>query len=117
MKTFVLGIFILVAAAFTPRLYADEQVFFGNLHSHTSYSDGSGTPDQAYKWARDTAKLDFLAITEHNHRLCEAGASKDRKDGIMIAKTPELYTGPKSSARSFPPSPPAITPTSLRLGR
>jgi len=39
------------------------QVFFGNLHSHTSFSDGSGTPEEAFahprnqtplwKWTRD----------------------------------------------------------------
>src|SRR5439155_22506772 len=78
--------------------HAADLVFFGNLHSHTSYSDGSGTPAQAYTQARDVARLDFLAITEHNHRLCEAGASSDRKDGIMIATSPELYTGPGSAA-------------------
>jgi hypothetical protein len=59
-----------------------QQVFFGNLHSHTSYSDGSGTPDEAYTHARDVAKLDFLAITEHNHK--EAG---------KIATNPALYSG------------------------
>jgi hypothetical protein len=41
--------------------------YFGNLHSHTSFSDGSGTPDEAYKYARDVGDLDFLAVTEHNH--------------------------------------------------
>lgn len=45
----------------------DVRVFFGNLHSHTGYSDGSGTPEDAYAHARDVAKLDFLAVTEHNH--------------------------------------------------
>jgi predicted metal-dependent phosphoesterase TrpH len=68
-------------------------VYFGNLHSHTSYSDGSGTPSEAYKYARDTAKLDFLAITEHNHISAESGAKADRKDGILIAKTHSLYEG------------------------
>ena len=39
------------------------KVFFGNLHSHTSFSDGSGSPEDAFKHARDTAEVDFLAIT------------------------------------------------------
>ncbi|HKR58346.1 MAG TPA: hypothetical protein VJS64_01335, partial [Pyrinomonadaceae bacterium] len=64
-----------------------EKVFFGNLHSHTSLSDGSGTPREAYLRARDVAKLDFLALTEHNHK--EALGS----DGIGIGKTPALYNG------------------------
>jgi len=43
--------------------------YFGNLHSHTSYSDGVQTPTNAYNFARNTAPtpLDFLAVTDHNH--------------------------------------------------
>jgi hypothetical protein len=43
--------------------------YFGNLHSHTSYSDGVQTPANAYTFARNTAPtpLDFLAVTDHNH--------------------------------------------------
>ena len=37
-----------------------EKVFFGNLHSHTSFSDGSGLPREAYLHARDLARLDFF---------------------------------------------------------
>jgi hypothetical protein len=56
------------------------QPFYGNLHSHTSYSDGLLTPAGAYNFARNLAPtpLDFLAVTDHNH----TGA------GPM---TPELY--------------------------
>ena len=62
-------------------------VFFGNLHSHTSYSDGRGTPEEAYEHARDVANLDFLAITEHNHP--QAG---------RIHREPELYSGSISTS-------------------
>lgn len=43
--------------------------YYGNLHSHTSYSDGVQTPAQAYAYARTGAPtaLDFLAVTDHNH--------------------------------------------------
>jgi len=68
-----------------------ERVYFGNIHSHTSYSDGVGTPEDAYRYARHTAHLDFLAITDHNHRAAENGA-EERKDGIMIATNTSLYT-------------------------
>ncbi|MBM3774335.1 MAG: hypothetical protein FJW37_04145 [Acidobacteria bacterium] len=74
------------------------KVYFGNLHSHTSYSDGSGKPAEAYRHARLTAGLDFLLISEHNHRQAESGAKADRKDGILIAKDPVLYTGPLAAA-------------------
>jgi hypothetical protein len=67
-----------------------ERVFFGNLHSHTSYSDGSSTPERAYRHARTDpeARLDFLALTEHNH------AEALGPDNEGIGKTPALYNGP-----------------------
>lgn len=55
------------AASAQPAPDTSWEVYFGNLHSHTRYSDGSGLPKEAYKHARDKGKLDFLAITEHNH--------------------------------------------------
>jgi hypothetical protein len=45
--------------------------YFGNLHSHTNYSDGTGTPQQAFAWARDTAGFDFYAVTDHAEYLSE----------------------------------------------
>lgn len=71
-----------------------EKVFFGNLHSHTSYSDGSGLPSEAYEHARE-AGLDFLVISDHNHKQAENGAKADRRDGILIGKDPTLYVGPQ----------------------
>lgn len=65
----------------------DVRVFFGNLHSHTDYSDGSGVPSDAYAHARDVAGLDFLAVTEHNH--AQAGE---------IAGNHALYNGPQPAS-------------------
>lgn len=42
------------------------RAFFGLLHSHTFDSDGLGTPQAAFKMARDVAKLDFFAVTDHS---------------------------------------------------
>ena len=69
-----------------------DRIFFGDLHNHTAYSDGLGTAADAYEYARDTAKLDFLAITDHNHAQAEQGAKGDRKDGKMIGLDHALYT-------------------------
>lgn len=77
---------------FAVVLAAEPTVYLGNLHSHTSYSDGSGTPHDAFRHAREAAKLDFLAVTEHNHAAAESGAG-DRRDGILIATDPSLYNG------------------------
>lgn len=41
----------------------------GLLHAHTSASDGHGTYSDAYYMAREKAKLDFFAITEHSNML------------------------------------------------
>jgi len=83
---------------------AELNVYFGNLHSHTSYSDGSGTPREAFKHARDKGKLDFLAVTEHNH--LSAMNPKDPKTATGIASDHSLYNGSASkslasAAKSF----------------
>ncbi len=41
------------------------KVFFGNLHAHTSYTDGKKKPADAFGYARDSAGLDFMAVTDH----------------------------------------------------
>lgn len=41
--------------------------YFGMLHSHTNYSDGQGTPDEAYAMAK--ANADFFAVTDHSNSL------------------------------------------------
>lgn len=63
--------------------------YYGTLHNQTSYSDGghpndascaSSTihgatdfdPTAAYNYARNTAHLDFLGITDHNHQFNDA---------------------------------------------
>lgn len=85
-------------AASRASAFDQYSIFFGNLHSHTSYSDGSGRPAAAFDYARITGRLDFLAITEHNHGAAEQGAPADRRDGILIATDPSLYEDLKSAA-------------------
>lgn len=88
---FLLSASLFCAAAAQAQV---ENVRFGNLHSHSSYSDGLGEPAEAYEMACD-AGLDFFAVTEHNHA---AGDGKgERRDGLMIATQPELYKGSSSS--------------------
>lgn len=42
-------------------------LYSGELHAHTSDSDGSGTIEEAYAYARDVAKLDFFSVTDHSN--------------------------------------------------
>ena len=38
------------------------KIYFGNLHSHSSASDGVGSPSEAYTYAKDEGKLDFMCL-------------------------------------------------------
>ncbi|RJP31699.1 MAG: hypothetical protein C4536_07435, partial [Actinobacteria bacterium] len=53
-------------------LAGDMNFYFGNLHSHTLYSDGSGFPAEAFTWARDVVGFDFYAVTDHAEYLSQA---------------------------------------------
>ncbi len=44
-----------------------EPLYWGDLHGHSQLSDGTGTPDQFYAYARTVAALDFAALTDHDH--------------------------------------------------
>ena len=41
--------------------------YFGDLHGHTALSDGAGDIDAYFKDIRDNDKLDFGALTDHDH--------------------------------------------------
>ena len=42
-----------------------SRVYWGDIHGHTSLSDGTGDPRDYYRYARDGAGLDVAAITDH----------------------------------------------------
>ncbi|MDF2881093.1 MAG: cell wall binding protein [Clostridiaceae bacterium] len=75
--------------SFTEKGNSDYSLYFGQLHSHTGYSDGQETPDYAYNYAKDTAKVDFLAVTDHSNSLDSASTSTIT-DG---SKSPEWING------------------------
>ncbi|HWR26852.1 MAG TPA: PA14 domain-containing protein, partial [Candidatus Thermoplasmatota archaeon] len=39
----------------------------GNFHTHTTYSDGSSTPDAVIDYYHDIGHYDILALTDHSH--------------------------------------------------
>lgn len=45
----------------TPKL----KLFFGDIHGHSRMSDGSGTPEDYYRYAREVSGLDIAALTDH----------------------------------------------------
>jgi hypothetical protein len=40
---------------------------WSDLHGHSRMSDGTGTPDDYFSYARDVARLDVIALTDHDH--------------------------------------------------
>jgi hypothetical protein len=51
------------------RIANPYHCYWGDLHAHTSYSDGAGLPKDAYEYARAKAGLDFFAVTDHSPLL------------------------------------------------
>lgn len=60
-------------------------LYFGQLHSHTTNSDGLGSLDDAYSYARDTANVDFLAVTDHSNSF-DNGTTSSMGDGLNSTK-------------------------------
>gem|GEM_PF-4381081 len=52
--------------------FSQPQILWGDLHGHTMLSDGAGTPENYFHFARDVSMLDFAAITDHTIELKEA---------------------------------------------
>lgn len=68
---------------YTLRENENYNIYFGQLHAHTDYSDGAGTCDQAFDYAKNTAKqIDFLAITDHSNSFDNADKAS-LSDGSM----------------------------------
>ena len=57
---------------------AAYQLYFGQLHSHTTYSDGSGSLESALSYIQnlpESANVDFVAFTDHSNYFDKSGAA------------------------------------------
>ena len=57
---------------------ATFQRYFGQLHSHTQYSDGAGSLEKALEYVKDlpeSANVDFVAFTDHSNYFDKSGAA------------------------------------------
>ena len=43
------------------------RLLWGDLHGHSQLSDGTATPEDYFRYARDVAALDVAALTDHDH--------------------------------------------------
>ena len=81
--------YVLVHDSYTNNLYYSNPIFiqnqtlngqsivWGDFHTHTGLSDGTGTPEHSYYYARYIARLDFNAITDHGEILMWNPSSLD----------------------------------------
>ena len=74
---------------FEHRITGGERIFFGQMHSHTIMSDGRGTPEEAFREARDIAGLDFFVLSDHSNSFNWG----HRADGTLAAAgdSPEIF--------------------------
>jgi len=66
------------------------RILWGDLHGHTAVSDGTGTPEDYFRYARDVSALDVISLTDHDHW------------GILhMDQHPELFDGIREAVRRF----------------
>ncbi|WP_029232254.1 CehA/McbA family metallohydrolase [Butyrivibrio sp. VCB2006] len=89
---------------YTLRVNEEYNIYFGQLHSHTAYSDGAGTADEAFNHAaNEVENLDFLAVTDHSNSydndtsvtIADGSASSEWVEGHELADkyTTEDFVG------------------------
>lgn len=72
MRLFLFAVHLIFAEVVIAQQF---NYYFGNLHAHTGFSDGTkdslisdiSTPVEAYTYARMSKDFNFLGISEHNH--------------------------------------------------
>jgi hypothetical protein len=60
------GLFGMSSRVWRREPHAARRVYWGDLHGHAGFSDGVGAPEDYFRYARDVAGLDFVALTEHD---------------------------------------------------
>ena len=70
-----------------PTSIDNYDLYFGQLHSHTNISDGTGSVEQAFDHASKVPNLDFLAVTDHSNSF--DGAAPDQKIHMGDAEAEE----------------------------
>jgi hypothetical protein len=66
------------------------RIRWGDLHGHSGLSDGTGTPQDYFRYARDVAALDVAALTDHDHWGLEA-----------LSESPRLWDGIRAQVQAF----------------
>jgi predicted metal-dependent phosphoesterase TrpH len=84
--------------------------FFADLHSHTSFSDGTLLPTVAHQYARDVAGLDVFILSDHLEHVSEAEwletrevAWKANQDGQFVVLPGLEWTKKQGHMNIFDP--------------
>ena len=87
---------------------ATYQLYFGQLHSHTTYSDGSGSLESALSYIAnlpDSANVDFVAFTDHSNYFDKSGAANPEDAlydmSVATAYSQETWASYKSAVEEF----------------
>jgi hypothetical protein len=95
-------IFLLFLVCFSVSRSQTLNYYFGNLHSHSGYSDGSkdsattgvSKPAGGYSFAKLSQHFDFLGISEHNHYSSNNNPGMVRTSyGLGLAEAAAANTG------------------------
>ena len=84
------------------------QLYFGQLHSHTTYSDGSGTLDSALDYIRSlpaSANVQFVAFTDHSNYFDSTSAANPEGAlydmSLASASSQKLWSEYKDKVAAF----------------
>lgn len=87
---------------------ATFQRYFGQLHSHTQYSDGAGSLESALAYIKalpDSANVDFVAFTDHSNYFDKSGAANPEGAlydmSLASAASQNLWNEYKSAVAAF----------------
>ena len=87
---------------------AQYQLYFDQLHSHTTYSDGSGTLDAALDYVAnlpEDANVDFVAFTDHSNYFDKSGAANPEGAlydmSLATESSQNLWNAYKQAAADF----------------
>jgi PKD repeat protein len=87
-----LSILLCTAGSIAQISIGGYNIYYGSVHNHSSVSDGSGTPANAYNYAKNTSHLDFFSLADHSGAIdasewtaIKAAADQYNQDGVFTA--------------------------------
>ena len=87
---------------------AKNQLYFGQLHSHTQYSDGAGSLNSALAYVDalpESANVDFVAFTDHSNYFDKSGAANPEGAlydmSLASESSQKLWNTYKSTVQAF----------------